>query len=460
MGLRLTSSSLLLLFVLASAPAAFPFDPWPAVGQLLSRASQTAFDAGDFPVALRHAQSATALSPADSEAWFCLGMAQGKTGNRPAKLASLRKAIELDASHFAAWKSLVLTLHLERDEEAMQLALTQLARSAPDEAERLRQLVALIQFAVPAQDPAPTLSVDVRLVRLATSVTRPNRSFVTGLEQRDFHILDDGADQPVKYFWRENDLPLTIAIIVDISGSQLKELKDHQRRVRQFLRQVLRPRDRALLVTVAGKTRLIHDLTPHADVLADDVERLSPRWAAEAGQELGDPCRPRLEPLRGRTIPCGGSVIWNSVYWTARRLREIEGRKAILLLTDGEDTGSDHSLDAAIRESQISEAAVYSIGVRASGGSSRRPFRGLNSTGLLRLAEDTGGVAFLERASAKDIFAQIELELRNQYVLGFSPSACDDRFHRVEVRVPAGLSARFRRGYYATGCVAEPAVGK
>ena len=309
----------------------------------------------------------------------------------------------------------------------------------------------------PPQDPAPTLKVDVRLVRLATSVTRPNRSFVTGLAQSDFRILEDGAPQPIKYFWRENDLPLTIALIVDISGSQLKELNDHQKRARQFLRQVMRPRDQALLVTVATKVRLIHDLTPHADVLADDVERLSPRWAAEAGQELGDPCRPRVSNTRGRMVPCGGSVIWNSVYWTAGRLRDLEGRKAILLLTDGEDTGSDRSLELALREAQSAEAAVYSIGVRGSAGRRARSTQGLNRDALLRLADETGGVAFLERASAKQIFAQIEQELRNQYVLGFSPTACDDGFHRVDIEVPAGLRARSRRGYYASGCAVTPA---
>lgn len=321
---------------------------------------------------------------------------------------------------------------------------------------RVVAVSSLLAASLAAQDePLPTLKVDVRIVRLATSVTRPNHSFVTGLTARDFRILEDGVDQPIKYFWRESDLPLTVAIVVDISGSQLKELKDHQQRVRRFLKQVLRPQDKALLVTVASKVKLIHDVTSHADVLADDVERLSPRWVAETGGELGEPCRPKLDFARGRSVPCGGSLIWNSVFWTARHLRNVEGRKAILLLTDGEDTGSDHSLDRAIREAQAAESAIFSIGVRGTGGGSNRfrnRDRGLNREALFRLSEESGGVSFLERQSPREIFTRIEQELRNQYVLGYSSTACDNKFHRLDIRSPLGTRARSRRGYYAAGC--------
>lgn len=314
----------------------------------------------------------------------------------------------------------------------------------------------LFAASLAAQDePLHRLKVDVRIVRLATSVTRPNHSFVTGLTARDFRIFEDRVEQPIKYFWRESDLPLTVAIVVDVSGSQLKELKDHQQRVRRFLKQVLRPQDKALLVTVASKVKLIHDVTSHADVLADDVERLSPRWVAESGVEMGDPCRPRFNLARGRAVPCGGSLIWNSIFWTARHLRTIEGRKAILLLTDGEDTGSDHSLDQAIREAQTAESAIFSIGVRGSGSGPsrlRNRDRGLNREALFRLSEESGGVAFLERQSPREIFTRIEQELRNQYVLGYSSTACDDKFHHIDIHSPQGTRARSRRGYYAAGC--------
>jgi VWFA-related protein len=298
-----------------------------------------------------------------------------------------------------------------------------------------------------------TIKVDVRLVRVAASVTRANGSFVAGLEQKDFTIRDNGATQPVTAFWRESDLPLTIGLVADISGSQLDQLKAHQNTLRQFLKQVLRPKDQAFLVSVDGAVRLIHDLTGQADMLADDVEALSPR-AALGAPRLGLPCKPgRMESGMPRRS-CGGSVIWNAVYWTARKMRDLEGRKAILLLTDGVDSGSDHGLSAAAREAQEADALVYTIGVK--GVASRNRVLGirmdkqsLNGEELNWLSLESGGRAFLDsKQKPERIFPQIEQELRNLYVLGFAPPPCDGQYHRLEVSAGPGLRARTRRGYF------------
>ena len=299
----------------------------------------------------------------------------------------------------------------------------------------------------------PTISVNVHLVRVACTVTRSNGQLVTGLTQSAFRIRDRGVPQSVAYFWRENDQPLTVGLVVDVSGSQMRNLAKHRATIRQFLKQVLRRGDRAFLVTVATNVRLLRDFTDQADVLADDVDnRLRDR-----GFPLGPACVPHGLMAGGRPRRnCGGSIIWNAVYAAAKKLHDVPGRKALLLLTDGIDSGSDRPLDDAIQAAQEAETAVYSIGVKGEqasinfGGPVRFARTALNKDELKYLAGDTGGAAFLDNRSPEKIFAQIEQELRGLYLLGFSPQgvACDGAFHALEVSAGTGLRVRSRKGYY------------
>ncbi|MBY0507429.1 MAG: VWA domain-containing protein [Bryobacteraceae bacterium] len=298
----------------------------------------------------------------------------------------------------------------------------------------------------------PTISVDVRLVRVACTVTRSNGQLVTGLTQQDFRLNDRGVPQSVTYFWRENDQPLTVGLVVDISGSQMRNLAKHRATLGQFLKQVLRPGDRAFLVTVAANVRLLRDFTDQADLLASDIDyRLRDR-----GQPLGPGCV--LPGLRadGRPRTCGGSIIWNAVYAAAEKLQDVPGRKALLLLTDGVDSGSNHRLDDAIQAAQEAETAVYAIGVKGEqgsigfGGPIRVSRTSLNKDLLQNLAGDTGGIAFLDNRSPEKIFGQIEAELRGLYLLGYTPRgvACDGEFHALAVSAGGNLRVRSRKGYY------------
>ena len=295
-----------------------------------------------------------------------------------------------------------------------------------------------------------TISVDVRLVRVACTVIRGNGQVVTGLTQKDFQLRDRGVPQEVRYFWRENDLPLTVGLVVDISGSQMKNLAKHRATIRQFLKQVLRPGDRAFLVTVATHVRLLRDFTDQASVLADDVGyRLRDR-----GTPLGPDCIPPRSARPRRT--CGGSIIWNAVHAAARKMQDIPGRKALLVLTDGVDSGGNQRLEDAIQAAQEAETAVYSIGVKGEqssigiAGPLRIAKTGLNREDLKYLADDTGGAAFLDKRSPEKIFAQIEAELRGLYLIGFSPQnvPCDGDFHGLDVTAGRDVRVRSRKGYY------------
>ncbi len=300
----------------------------------------------------------------------------------------------------------------------------------------------------------PTISVDVRLVRVACTVTGKNGQVVPGLAKEDFRVRDRLVEQSVSYLWRENDTPLTVGLVVDISGSQLRNLAKHRATIRQFLKQVLRKGDRAFLVSVSTHVRLVRDFTDDASLLADDVDfRLRDR-----GTMLGPECVPQgVLPDGRRRRTCGGSVIWNAVYTSAEKIRDASGRKALLVLTDGVDSGSDHHLDDAVRAAQEAETAVYSIGVKGEQasiglvGPVRIAKTGLNREDLRDLAEDTGGAAFLDKRSPEKIFAQIEEELRGLYLIGYTPRAveCDGQFHPLAISVAKkDLRVRARKGYY------------
>ncbi len=299
----------------------------------------------------------------------------------------------------------------------------------------------------------PTISVNVSLVRVACTVTQQNGHVVTGLTQSDFQVRDRGVPQSVAYFWSENDLPLTVGLVVDISGSQMRNLAKHRATIRQFLKQVLRPGDRAFLVTVATNVRLLRDFTGDGAVLADDVDyRLR-----DPGAPLGPLCVPHgIMPSGRPQRTCGGSIIWNAVHAASKKLQDVSGRKALLVLTDGVDSGSDQRLADAIQAAQEAETAVYSIGVKGEQssiglvGRVRIARTGLNRDELKYLADDTGGAAFLDNRSPEKVFAQIEEELRGLYLIGFSPQgvACDGEFHELEVTAGKDRRVRSRKGYY------------
>ena len=300
----------------------------------------------------------------------------------------------------------------------------------------------------PAQEGQPTFSSTVEIVTLSFSVTGPDGNFIQGLKKDEFTLYDNGKKVPIGQFWQDTDLALTIALVADVSGSQRAVVQKHKRSMGQFLKHVLGANDQAMLALIDTQVRLAQDFTKSKDDLQDVVDMLLVRPVPTT--RLGNPCvsqRPRQTRSRN---PCGGSVIWNGVFYTSRlRMKKPEGRKALVLLTDGEDSGSDHSLTTAIEAAQGADTIVFPIQEPANGRRTTSKSRKL----LARLASETGGIHFDgTKQTPQQIFDQIEKELRSQYVLAFTPPdfARDGKFHKLELKInKPGMKVRNRSGYYA-----------
>lgn len=295
----------------------------------------------------------------------------------------------------------------------------------------------------------PDIQVDVDLVTVPCAVDTGDGAPVRGLTAHDFQILDNGRPREIKNFWQESDLPLTVALVADVSGSQMGFIKSHREAFAQFLQQVIGPRDRAMIVDVAGQARRISELTGSSADLAAAVQKIGSREARDAPL-LGPPCRNASFPHT-----CGGTALWHALYYTAMELKPAQGRKAIVVLSDGMDTGSDVSLNDLIETAQSAGAVVYSIKYA-------NPMRFISITatiiqaasrGLNRLSRETGGLTFPNPGrKTSEVFARIESDLRNLYVLGFVPpeDARDGKFHKLDVTTDrSDVSVRARASYRA-----------
>lgn len=308
--------------------------------------------------------------------------------------------------------------------------------------------VALLSAALLSAQTGADIRVNVDLVTVPCSVTDHGVP-VKGLKREDFVLRDNGQARMITNFWQESDLPLTIALVADVSGSQAGFIKSHREAVAQFFRQVMSTRDRAMVMEVAQQAWLLSDLTGSSEDLNAAVERIGTREGKQAAL-LGPPCR-----NAGFPHTCGGTALWHGVYYAARELKTVTGRKAIVILSDGMDTGSDISLTNVIEMAQSAEVVVYSIKYA-------NPMRFISlaatiaqavSHGMDRLSRETGGMMFPNPGrKISEVFGEIEADLRNLYVLGFVPpgDARDGQLHKLEVKaIRPELTVRARSGYSA-----------
>ena len=300
-----------------------------------------------------------------------------------------------------------------------------------------------------AQQPTD-IRVDVDLVTVACSVTGHNGVPVKNLTPEDFKITDNGQPREVRNVWQESALPLTVALIADVSGSQAGFIKSHHDAIAQFLRQVIGRRDKAMIVQVARQAWLLSDLTGSHTDLDAALERLGMPQGKRAAL-VGPACKNNQIPHT-----CGGTALWHGLYFTAMALKHSTGRKAIVVLSDGMDTGSDVSIAETVQAAQEAEIVVYSIKY-----SSPARFLSIGSMiaeavghGLERVDRDTGGLTFGNPGhNPTEVFARIEEDLRNQYILGFMPpaEARDNKFHKLEVKTTHNdVQVRYRPGYWAS----------
>ena len=203
-----------------------------------------------------------------------------------------------------------------------------------------------------AQDQLPSIKVDVDMVNILTSVRDKRGALIPNLQKEDFTILEDGKPQTIKYFTKETDLPLTIGLLVDVSGSQRNLIDIERSAASQFFREVLRKKDLAFLISFGEEAELLQDYTGSPRLLTDGLGQLRPSSGVSG-------IHPGPVPTIGGPR---GTVLYDAVYLAANeKLKGEVGRKVIVLITDGVDQGSRLSRNQAIEAAQKSDAVIYSI---------------------------------------------------------------------------------------------------
>jgi Ca-activated chloride channel homolog len=305
----------------------------------------------------------------------------------------------------------------------------------------------------PAQD-IEVLRVETDLTNLLFTATDKNKRYITTLRESDIRVLEDGVPQKLFTFQRETDRPLSIAFLIDVSGSEERTLPEEKAAVRVFVENVIRSsKDQAAIIPFEGYAHLEQPLT--RDVLAiyrtlERVEVASPSYLGSAPPIGGVTSGP------GTIAPPheGWTAIWDSVYVTCRNVlaREREQRRrAIILLTDGYDSASRVSRGAAIDVAIQTETVIYAIGI----GDNKK--EGVSKNPLRDIAERTGGRAFFPRKEddLRIAFAEIEQELRSQYLIAYSSSnkKRDGTFRTMTIELTnpelKQLQLRYRSGYFA-----------
>jgi VWFA-related protein len=305
-----------------------------------------------------------------------------------------------------------------------------------------------LALALLAQD--SVIKVDVDLVNILCTVRTKNGGLVGNLQKTDFTVFEDGKQQDIKYFTRETDLPLTIGLLVDTSLSQDRLIDTERRAASEFFRKVLRPKDMAFLMQFGAEAELLQDSTNSVSLLQRGLSQL--RLSAPVGG-----LHPGPVPTASRQA---GTILFDAVYLAAdEKLKREVGRKAIVIITDGVDTGSRVSKEKAIEYAQKADAIIYSIEYedpRAYGGGFGTISMGGGGGGgvLKRLSEETGGRAFRvdRKNSLDDIFREIQEEMRSQYSIGYAAanSKRDGSFRKIEIRMAnKDLKVQARKGYYA-----------
>jgi VWFA-related protein len=315
----------------------------------------------------------------------------------------------------------------------------------------------------------PTFSSDVKVVNVLATVRNKQGKIVQNLTKDDFTLEEDGRPQTIRYFARETDLPLTMGLLVDTSGSQRRVLGAESRASYQFLKQVVREdKDMAFIIHFDREVELLQDLTSSRKQLQaalDGIER--PQAGGGGPRGTGYPGRPRGR--RGG----GGTLLYDSVLLASDELmKKQHGRKALIMLSDGVDNGSKVTLDTAIESAQRADTLVYSIlfadaeaygrgfgggpqmGGRRGGGRRYPAQRPDGKKVLQRLSKETGG-GFYEvskNLSIERVFLRIEEELRSQYSLGYTsdqPQA-NAGYRKIHLTAkPKGVVVQTREGYYA-----------
>jgi VWFA-related protein len=324
------------------------------------------------------------------------------------------------------------------------------------------------------------ISTEVKLVTVYAAVRDKHGKIIPNLNQSDFALQEDARPQTIKYFARESELPLTLGLLVDTSLSQRRVLDQEKSASYSFFDHILREnKDKAFLIHFDREVELLQDLTASREKLRAGLEQLDTLSFSNTsgGNGGGGGGSGRGHGHGGGG---GGTLLYDSIYLASNELmKKQQGRKALIILTDGVDHGSK-SLNTAIASAQRADTAVYSIlfadedaygnggrggygghggyggGGMGRGGGGRYPQqdRPDGKKVLERISKETGGQLFevKKKLSIEEIYAQIEEELRNQSSLGYTPDrpGDDSTYHLIHVAVnQKDLIVQAREGYYS-----------
>jgi VWFA-related protein len=361
-----------------------------------------------------------------------------------------------------------------------------------------------------AQQADPNFSTSVKVINVFATVRDKDGKIVSDLTKDDFVLQEDGRPQEIKYFTQQTDLPLTLGLLVDTSGSERRNIPTERDASYKFLEKVMRPeKDKAFLIHFDREVELLQDLTSSRERLEKALDLLQasdPRGNQQAGNG-NDPNDPNSGQSGGgnrggggggtwggggigfpggggmgypggggmgggrrggggqRQSFHGGTAFYDAVYLAADDvLKKPKGRKAVIMLTDGEDNGSKETISSAIDAAQRSDVLAYSIHIADSqggggfsmGGGGRYPRGGQERPDgkkiLKQISKATGGGYFEFKKSLDDIYGQIEEELRHQYSIGYTSDKkeADGGFRKIDLTVKKkGLIVQSRDGYYS-----------
>lgn len=308
------------------------------------------------------------------------------------------------------------------------------------------------------QDP-PKFTAAVQVVNVLATVRDRSGRIVATLTKDDFTIEEDGRPQVIQYFTRQFDSPLKLGLLIDTSGSETRNIAAERSASNKFLEQVMREQDKTCVIHFDSQVELLQDLSSSRAELSQALNNLTP------ADPLAQP-KTRKERRPPRNFGAGGTLLYDAVYLAADEIMSKQpGRKAVILFSDGDDTGSKTTLASAIEAAQRADMLVYAVRFydprrfgRPTVGVGPIEYPRRRADGdefgkevLQRISSETGGAYFEASATGLDkVYARIQDELRNQYSLGYTSDQHGAGYRTLKVGVKSkALTAQARAGYYA-----------
>ena len=284
-------------------------------------------------------------------------------------------------------------------------------------------LAAVMSMSLVAQQ--PTFKAGTQVVSIFATVTDPQKRLVSSLTQDDFSVFDNEKPQPVVYF--DNSIhPINVVVMLDTSGSMTLTIELLKQAAEQFL------------------IRLLPDDKARVGAFNDKIQ-FNARWSNDRDQLITD----------AKNLDYGnGTRLWDAVGASLDELKGIDGRRVILVFTDGDDTESKTRLGTVLDRARAEEVMIYAIGLESVYFNGQQKVRTKPDGGLRKIADETGG-GYFELTKTSDLaptFTKVAQELHSQYVIGFTPTALDNKVHKLVVKMKQpGMTAQARRSYLAAG---------